>query len=79
MSFEEETRRGTLTHASGCAGTSGEILIVRLQVVTLTWMMVKCALALFSAWRARSKGAWPCAPASKIGAAEVAFEILERP
>ena len=56
MSFEEETGRGTFTHASGCAGTSGEISrqIVRLQVVTLIWMVVECALALFSAWRARS-------------------------
>jgi divalent metal cation (Fe/Co/Zn/Cd) transporter len=56
MSFEEETGRGTLTHASGCAETSGEISrqIVRLQVVTLIWMVVECALALFSAWRARS-------------------------
>jgi hypothetical protein len=49
MSFEEETGRGTLTHASGCAGTSGEIVIMRLQVVTLIWMVVECALALFSA------------------------------
>jgi divalent metal cation (Fe/Co/Zn/Cd) transporter len=56
MSFEEETGRGTLTHASGCAGTSGEIShqIMRLQVFTLIWMVVECALALFSAWRARS-------------------------
>jgi divalent metal cation (Fe/Co/Zn/Cd) transporter len=40
----------------GCAETSGDISrqIVRLQVVTLIWMMVECALALFSAWRARS-------------------------
>lgn len=28
--------------------------IVRLQAVTLVWMVVECALALFSAWRARS-------------------------
>ncbi|MGA2985880.1 MAG: cation transporter [Terriglobia bacterium] len=56
MSLEEETGRGSLTHASGCAGTSGEISrqIVRLQTVTLIWMVVECALALFSAWRARS-------------------------
>jgi len=27
---------------------------MRLQVVTLIWMVVECALALFSAWRARS-------------------------
>jgi hypothetical protein len=81
MSFEEETGRGTLAHGCGCTGTSVEISrqIMRLQVVTLIWMVVECALALFSAWRARSRGAWPCAPASKIGAAEVAFEILERP
>jgi divalent metal cation (Fe/Co/Zn/Cd) transporter len=56
MSLKEETGRGTLTHASGCIGTSGEISrqIVRLQVVTLVWMVVECALALFSAWHARS-------------------------
>jgi divalent metal cation (Fe/Co/Zn/Cd) transporter len=56
MSFEEETGRGTLARASGCAETSGGISrqIVRLQVVTLIWMVVECALALFSAWRARS-------------------------
>src|ERR1039458_4147942 len=56
MSLEEETERGTLTHGCGCAGTSGEISrqIVRLQVVTLIWMVVECALALFSAWRAWS-------------------------
>ncbi|MFZ0960706.1 MAG: cation transporter [Terriglobia bacterium] len=56
MSFEEESARGTLPHASGCTGTSGEISrrIKRLQVVTLIWMVVECALALFSARRARS-------------------------
>jgi len=56
MSFEEEAGRATFTHGCGCAGTSGEISrqIVRLQVVTLIWMVVECALALFSAWRARS-------------------------
>ena len=56
MSFQEETGRGTLNHASGCPETSGEISrqIVRLQVLTLIWMVVECALALFSAWRARS-------------------------
>ena len=45
-----------MIHASGCAGTSGEISrqIVRLQTVTLIWMVVECALALFSAWRAWS-------------------------
>jgi divalent metal cation (Fe/Co/Zn/Cd) transporter len=45
-----------LTHGGGCAETSGEISrqIVRLQAVTLIWMVVECALALFSAWRARS-------------------------
>jgi hypothetical protein len=56
MSFEEETERGRLTRGCGCAETSGEVLrqIMRLQVVTLIWMVVECALALFSAWRARS-------------------------
>ena len=45
-----------MIHGCGCAGTSGEISrqIVRLQVVTLIWMVAECALALFSAWRARS-------------------------
>jgi divalent metal cation (Fe/Co/Zn/Cd) transporter len=56
MSFEEGTGRGTLTHGCGCAGTSGEMSrqIMRLQLVTLIWMVVECALALFSAWRAQS-------------------------
>jgi divalent metal cation (Fe/Co/Zn/Cd) transporter len=56
MRFEEEIGRRTLNHGCGYAGTSGEISrqIVRLQVVTLIWMVVECALALFSAWRARS-------------------------
>ena len=45
-----------MTHGCECEGTSGEISrqIMRLQVVTLIWMVVECALALFSAWRARS-------------------------
>ena len=45
-----------MTHDCACAETSGEISrqIVRLQVATLIWMVVECALALFSAWRARS-------------------------
>ncbi len=40
----------------GSAGNSGNVSrqIVRLQVVTLIWMVIECALALFSAWRARS-------------------------
>jgi len=56
MSFEEETGRATLTQCCVCAETSGEISrqIMRLQVVTLIWMVLECALALFSAWRARS-------------------------
>jgi divalent metal cation (Fe/Co/Zn/Cd) transporter len=56
MSFEEGTGRGTLATGCGCAETSSEISrqIVRLQLVTLIWMVVECALALFSAWRARS-------------------------
>jgi hypothetical protein len=71
MRFEEETGRGTLTHASGRAGTSGEMSrqIVRLQVVTLIWMVVECALALFSAWRAAptTKPFVTYYPASVIG------------
>ena len=45
-----------MTHGCERAGTSGEIShqIMRLQVVTLIWMVVECALALFSAWRAGS-------------------------
>ncbi len=56
MIFEQETGRGTLTHGCGCAKVPGETSrqIVRLQLVTLIWMVVECALALFSAWRARS-------------------------
>jgi len=56
MRSEEETGRGTLTDSCGCAGASGEISrqIMRLQLVTLIWMVVECAVALFSAWRARS-------------------------
>ena len=43
MGFEDNAGRGILTHASGCAGTSGEISrqIMRLQVVTLIWMVVE--------------------------------------
>ena len=57
MSFEEEAGRATLIHGCGCAVGPGETSrqIVRLQVVTLIWMVVECALALFSAWRARSQ------------------------
>ena len=56
MSREDETARGTLAHGCCGAGISGETSrqVVRLQVVTLAWMLVECALALFSAWRARS-------------------------
>ena len=45
-----------MTHGCGCTGTFGEISrqIIRLQVVTLIWMVIECALALFSAWRASS-------------------------
>ena len=56
MSREDETARGTLAHDCGCAGISGETSrqVIRLQVITLAWMVAECALALFSAWRARS-------------------------
>ena len=39
-----------------CGGASGEISrqIMRLQLITLIWMVVECAIALVSAWRARS-------------------------
>ena len=56
MSIEQEAGGGTLIHSCGCAATSGELShqIVRLQVFTLIWMVVECALALFSAWCAHS-------------------------
>jgi divalent metal cation (Fe/Co/Zn/Cd) transporter len=31
-----------------------QIRILRLQTITLVWMVVECAVALFAAWRARS-------------------------
>jgi len=51
MSFEEESGRGTLTHGCGCAGASREISrqIVRLQALTLIWMVVNRDLELRSA------------------------------
>ena len=39
-----------------CSGASEEISgqIMRLQLVTLIWMVIECTLAIYSAWRARS-------------------------
>jgi divalent metal cation (Fe/Co/Zn/Cd) transporter len=56
MISDKQTGRGTLTHGCVCAGVSAEMSrrIMRLQVVTLVWMVIECTLALFSAWRARS-------------------------
>lgn len=36
------------------ARTSTQKRVVRLQMVTLAWMLVECSLALYSAWRAKS-------------------------
>jgi divalent metal cation (Fe/Co/Zn/Cd) transporter len=56
MSGGKEIGRGTIPQRFACGGASGEIYrqIMRLQVTTLIWMVIECALALFSAWRARS-------------------------
>ena len=43
-----------MTSASILSRTQSERRIVRLQWVTLGWMMVECAVALFAAGRARS-------------------------
>ena len=55
MSGQEKTGNAAIGCASGC-GSSSELShrIVRLQLMTLVWMLVECALALLSAWRARS-------------------------
>ena len=56
MSCQKEMGDGALLQGCAFGGASGEMLrqIRRLQVITLVWMLVECALALFSAWRARS-------------------------
>ena len=56
MSYQKEMVHGALLQDCACGGSSGEMSrqIMRLQVFTLIWMVVECALALFSAWRARS-------------------------
>jgi divalent metal cation (Fe/Co/Zn/Cd) transporter len=56
MSCQKEMGDGALIQDGACGGASGEMSrqIMRLQVFTLIWMVVECALALFSAWRARS-------------------------
>jgi len=56
MSCQKEMGDGALLQGCACGGASGEMSrqIRRLQVITIAWMSVECALALFSAWRARS-------------------------
>ena len=56
MSCQAKMEHATIGHACGCAGASGELSsrIMRLQLMTLVWMLIECALALVSAWRARS-------------------------
>ena len=56
MSCQKEMGDGALLQDCACGGASAEMSrqIMRLQVFTLIWMVVECALALFSAWRARS-------------------------
>ena len=46
------TTRNAVPAGTGALATARQI--VRLQVVTLIWMVIECALALFSAWRAGS-------------------------
>src|SRR5271157_894718 len=56
MSCQKEMGDGVLLQGCACGGASGEMSrqIRRLQVITIAWMLVECALALFSAWHARS-------------------------
>jgi len=56
MRRQEEMEPGRLPHECVCTGASGELSrpIMRLQLITLIWMVVECAIALVSAWRARS-------------------------
>jgi len=56
MSCQKEIGDGALLQGCACDGASGELSrqIRRLQVITIAWMLVECALALFAAWRARS-------------------------
>jgi len=56
MSRQKEMGDGALLQGCACGGASGEMSqqIRRLPVITIAWMLVECALALFSAWRVRS-------------------------
>jgi divalent metal cation (Fe/Co/Zn/Cd) transporter len=56
MSCQKEMGDGALLQDCACGGAPGEMsrLIRRLQAITIAWMLVECALALFSAWRAHS-------------------------
>ena len=53
---QERTEQAILEQACGCAEVPGELTrrIVRLQILTVIWMVVECGLALLSAWRAHS-------------------------
>lgn len=56
MSCQKEMVDGASPQDRACGGATGEMSrqITRLQVFTLAWMLVECAIALMSAWRARS-------------------------
>lgn len=56
MRRQEEMEPSRLAQECVCTGASGEIprQIMRLQLITLIWMVVECGIALVSAWRARS-------------------------
>ena len=55
MSGEEKAGDASIGCASECCASSElSRQIVRLQVMTVVWMLVECALALLSAWRAQS-------------------------
>ena len=53
---QERLDRGTITQDCGCGALPNELSchMARLQWVTLGWMSMECAIALVSAWRARS-------------------------
>ena len=56
MSYQKEVGDGALLRGCACGGTSGQMSrhIILLQVFTLAWMLVECAIALTAAWRAHS-------------------------
>ena len=56
MSCQEESEPAIVAQSSESVKTSYDVTrrIVRLQLMTLGWMLVECVLALLSAWRAHS-------------------------